>query len=154
MHDAMRRATENIRNQLGVDFQMKEFTRATLDGIQEWGETDFQWSDILRNLKDPDCFRFGIWVGDRLTAVAIATTSDRSVCLRYVEADKRENAPLTGLRILIALEAITIYGQLRGKLEVKLEPINEKLVNLYEDVYGFEPIVPRKGLPRYWRKGI
>lgn len=154
MHDAMRMASENIRKHIGVEFQLREFTRATLDGISKWGETEFDWGEILRNLKDPDCFRFGIWVGDRLTAVAIATTSNQSVCLRYIEADQREDAPLTGLRILIALEAITNYGQLRGKLEIKVEPINEKLISLYEDTYGFEAVRSRKGAPRYWRKRI
>jgi len=154
MHDAMRRASENIRKDLGEEVQLREFTRATLDAIEEWGPTDFDWNEILLRVRDPDCFRFGIWVGNRLVAVAIATTSNQSVCLRYVEADKREDAPLKGLRILVALEAITIYGQLRGKTEIKLEPINEDLVSLYENTYGFERIVLRKGPSKYWRKRI
>jgi hypothetical protein len=154
MHDAMRLATEHIRKELGLDVQLREFTRATLDGIKEWGESEFDWGEIFRSLRDPDCFRFGIWMGGRLTAVAIATTSGQSICLRYVEGDKREDAPLTGLRILIALEAITIYGQLRGKLEIKLEPINAALITLYEDTYGFEAISPHKGAPKFWRKRI
>lgn len=154
MHDAMRMAAENIRKGLGVECQLKEFTRATQDGISKWGKNEFDWDDILRNIRDPDCFRFGIWVADRLTAVAIATTSNQSVCLRFIEADRREDAPLTGLRILIALEAIAIYGQLRGKSEIRLEPVNEKLISLYEDTYGFEVVPPRKGAPRYWRKRI
>jgi hypothetical protein len=154
MHDAMRKATENIRALIAVDFQLREFTRATLEGVEKWGNAEFKWDEILRDIKDPDCFRFGIWVGDRLTAVAIATTSNQAVYLRFIEGDRSEDAPLTGIRILIALEAITIYGQLRGKLEIKLEPINEELISLYENTYGFEAVTPRKGSPKIWRKRI
>lgn len=154
MHDAMRKSSENIRKELGVDVQLREFTRSTITAIEEWGATEFDWSEILSRVRDPDCFRFGIWFGNRLVAVAIATTSGQSVCLRYIEADRRDDAPLKGLRILIALEAITIYGQLRGKVEIKLEPIDEGLISLYENSYGFERISPRKGVPKYWRKRI
>ena len=154
MHDAMRKASDNLKREASLDVHLREFTRSTLEIVVTWKNLKFDWPEIHRSIKDPDCFRFGIWSQDRLSAVALATTTNQAVCLRFVEGDESDDAPLRGLRILIALEAITIYGQLRGKSELKLEPINEKLISLYEDTYGFEAISPRKGSPKYWRKSI
>ena len=152
-HDALRGATDTLRPILGVDFRLVEFSRSTLDAIQEWGTSEFDWPEIHRRYNEPDSLKFGIWVGDRLAAAVVATTTGQSVKIQFVEGDPRGDCPLRGRRILIALEAAANYAQLRGKLELVLEPINEILIILYEDIYGFEAVRPRRETP-YWRKRV
>lgn len=152
-HDAMRAAVIKLAPLLGVEFRLVEFSRSTMEALDSWQNAEFDWAEIDRRHRDAGTFKFGIWVGDRLTAVALATVSGQSVRLEFVEGEQFDACPLKGKRILIALEAVANYAQARGKNEIVLEPINPTLISLYEDVYGFEAVRPRKGSP-YWRKRI
>lgn len=71
----------------------------------------------------------------------------------FFEADPRPECPLKGKRILIALDAIAAYVQGSGRAEIRVEPANDKLVEVYQTVYEFEVVSPRKGKP-YCRKRI
>jgi hypothetical protein len=136
-----------------VDFKLIEFSRSTLEGVAKWKTRQFDWAEIHRRYDDADCFKFGIWVDDRLIAAVVATTTGQSIKIQFLEGDPAADCPLKGKRILIALEAAANYAQLRGKLELVLEPVNQTLITLYQDVYGFEVVRPRNESP-YWRKRI
>jgi hypothetical protein len=58
--------------------------------------------------------------------------------LNFVEGDFRPDCPLQGRRVLIVLEAVALFGQLIGKQELRLRPLNQELERQYVDVYGFE----------------
>lgn len=73
--------------------------------------------------------------------------------LRFLEGDPRQDCPLRGKRILIALETAANYAQGRGKKEIRVQPIDDKLVYLYESVYGFVLESPKNEEP-YYRKGV
>jgi len=51
------------------------------------------------------------------------------------------------------LDVATNYTQISGRHELRVEPMNDRLVNLFEATYGFEPVKPRKGSP-YWAKKV
>jgi hypothetical protein len=125
-----------------------------LDAVQQqWGSSQFDWDAVNSNYRGIDAFKFAIWVDDILCGLAIATTGDKNVKLRFIEGSPDPNCPLKGRRVLIALEAAANYGQRRGKHVLTLEPLNEKLILLYETAYGFEVVRPSKG-PPYCTKGI
>lgn len=144
----------HLRQVLSVNFEVAEMGRAALDAVAtQWKTSKFNWDEIYRDMRGIDTFKFAIWVGDRLCGLGVATTSNQSIRLRFIEGSPLEDCPLKGRRILIALEAVAYYGQLRGKKELLLEPLNEKLISVYETTYGMKIIHPTKGNP-YASKGI
>jgi len=145
---------ENLRPHIGVNFRVSEITRKALEACDaQWGASTWDWHALHQAYRDVDAFKFAIWVDETLCGLAIATTTGQSVVLRFVEGSPDVNCPLKGRRILIALEAAANYGQRRGKRDLKLEPLNEHLINLYETTYGFEVVRPRKG-PAFCTKRI
>ena len=153
-HDAYAKTTRDLGGVLGVDFSLVELSNRALEAIEkQWGKSHFDWAAINRKYNDPSCAKFAIWVGERLAAICVADTTGQSVKVRYLEGDPRGDCPLKGRRILVALDAMANYAQLRGKVELVLEPINEKLIDLYESVYGFEVVRPKKD-PAFCRKKV
>ncbi|MER9391887.1 MULTISPECIES: hypothetical protein [unclassified Mesorhizobium] len=134
--------------------QITEWSGRALKHYGEWGQSYFDWQKIFRVHREPDRLDMAIWSGQgRLSGLALGLTTGQSLMLRFMEGDPREACPLKGKRILIALEAATNYAQARGKREIRLQPINEKLVNHYTNVYGFVLESPRHEEP-YYRKGV
>lgn len=145
---------ETLRPHIGVNFRVSDISRKALEAVEtQWGESKWDWATISQAFRDPDAFKFAIWVDDTLCGLGLATTTGQSVVLRFIEGSPRADCPLKGQRILIALEATALYGQKRGKRELKLEPLNEDLINLYESTYGFKVVRPKKG-PTFCTKGI
>jgi len=101
----------------------------------------------MRRHRDPDRLAMTIWTEDRLSAIALALTTSQSVVLRFVEGDPRTDCPLVGKRALIALEACARYAQGRGKVELRVHPVNSHVEALYTGVYGFERRKPHKEPP-------
>lgn len=159
-YEAMRLTMEGLREHVGVKFKLIEISRSTLEVWKEqwpkWPKTElnqFDWDEIHKRFREPDSFKFAIWADDELCGLVVGTTSGQSIKVRFIEGSPNPSCPLKGRRILIALEAVALYGQLRGKRELVLEPINQKLIDVYENDYGFEVVRPRKGDP-FCRKGI
>jgi hypothetical protein len=147
-------AAASMTEFLGTPVQITEWSRRALEGLADWGETRFPWDEIFRRHRDPDRLELAIWSQrDRLSGLALGLTTERSLLLRFVEGDPRSDCPLKGKRILIALEAAAYYAQARGRKEIRVQPIHDKLVHLYENVYGFVLVSPRNEAP-YYRKGV
>lgn len=93
-----------------------------------------------------------MWAPDgRLCALGLCLTSSRAVELRFIEGCATKGCPLKGFRAAIAIEAAACYAQLRGKLEVRVAPLNERVRHLYVDLYGLEA-VEENGQKPYLRK--
>ncbi|MBX5153221.1 hypothetical protein HJC04_11335 [Rhizobium sp. NLR8a] len=152
--DACHKAVTNLRGVIGVEFHISDLSRGALEAVNsQWGSSEFDWQRIHDVYREPDCIKVAFWVGERLCALAIGTTSGQSLRFRFLEGSPDPNCPLKGVRILIALEVMALYGQMRGKRELVLEPINEKLIDVYENTYGFEVVRPAKGTA-FCKKGI
>lgn len=93
-----------------------------------------------------------VWSGARLSSLSLATTSGNAVHIRYLEGDPRPDCPLIGRRALIALEACAGYAQARGKAELRVHPLNDKLKSLYVGVYKFEVATPHKAEPYLFKR--
>lgn len=147
-------AGDSLRETLGVDFRISQISRSALDAVHtQWKSSEFDWDKINTDIRGIDAFKFAIWVGDRLCGLAVATTSNQRIRLRFLEGSPLPDCPLKGRRITIALEAVAFYGQRRGKRELTLEPLNEKLISVYQNTYGFQIIRPHSD-PPYALKGI
>lgn len=139
---------------LGRQIRVTEWTGRAAKSLVDWNGSAFDWPAIFRRHNDPDRLDMAIWHGqDRLCGLALGLTTSNSVVLRFLEGDPRQDCPLRGRRILIALETATNYAQARGKKEIRLQPKNDDLVYLYENVYGFVLESPRNEAP-YYRKGV
>jgi len=139
---------------LGRHVTVGEWSGRVWRQLDEWGETRFDWREIDRRHRDPDRLDIAIWSdNDRLSGLGLGLSTGQAIMLRFLEGDPRQDCPLRGKRILIALEATANYAQGRGKREIRLQPINDKLVYLYESVYGFVLESPRNEAP-YYRKGV
>lgn len=122
--------------------------------FDEWGGSHFDWREIDRRHRDPDRLDIAIWSDhERLAGLGLGLSTGQAIVLRFLEGDPRQDCPLRGKRILIALETATNYAQGRGKKEIRVQPINDKLVYLYENVYGFVLESPKNEEP-YYRKGV
>lgn len=60
---------------------------------------------------------------------------------------------MKGFRAAIALEAVACYAQLRGKAEIRVSPINDRLRELYVELYGFQEVTDR-GMEPYFRRAV
>ncbi len=75
--------------------------------------------------------------------------TNQAVVLRFVEGDPSPDCTLRGLRMLVALEVATNYAQAAGLRELRIQPINEALSALCEDVYGFALVKPHREASYY-----
>lgn len=139
---------------LGRHIQITEWSGRVWRALDDWGKIEFDWKEIERRHKDPSRLEIAIWSSqERLSGLALGLTTGQALMLRFLEGDPRQDCPLRGMRIAIALETAANYAQARGKSEIRLQPINDKLVYLYENVYGFALVSPHKEEP-YYRKGV
>jgi hypothetical protein len=157
-YDARRLAAEAARQRYGTNVQISEWSNRSFEAIKaQWiGEKrdpTFDWQEIYRRYREPDQLDFAIWVGDRLCAMGLGLIRSDYIELAFLESDPRADCPLRGKRIVIALDAVANYVQACGRIEIRVEPANAKLVQVYQTVYEFELVSPRKGKP-YCRKRI
>lgn len=153
-YDARLKTSERMKAFIGAPVIVGEWSRRTFEALSAWEYQRFDWQEISRRHRDPDRLEVAIWSGDNiLSGMGLALCTGQAVVLRFVEGDPRQDCPLKGYRLLVALEAATNYAQARGKHEIRVQPKNEQLVNLYEEVYGFTYHEPR-GEEGYYRKGV
>jgi len=143
-----------LSSQLGVNFNTSEWSGRTFEALRaQWGNSVFDWERIAVATREPSRFDAAVWVGDRLCCLLVATLGGEAVTLRWVEGDPRPECPLKGRRLLIALDLVTNYAQANGRYEIRAEPLNSAMVNLFETDYGFHA-VKAKGRTPYWRKQV
>ncbi len=138
-----------------VDFTITQWGAKAKDAYsRQWGQSRFDWEEIFRKHNDPDRLDMAIWSpNDRLSALCLGLTTGRSVHLRFLEGDRREDCPLKGRRILIVLEAAANFAQGRGKSELRLQPESDALKELFRETYGFA-LEKDQDKREYWVKRI
>lgn len=149
-----RQATEQLLpSELGLKFSTSEWSGRTFESLRsQWGGSVFDWEKIDDATREPSRLDVAVWVGDRLCCLMVATLGGEAVTLRWVEGDPRPDCPLKGLRLLIALDLVTNYAQANGRNEIRAEPINSAMVNLFEADYGFKAAKPKRGTPYWWKQ--
>lgn len=150
---ACRMASLTLIPHIGINFHVTSWTSSGRDAYDEqWGSPVFNWPEIFRRHSDPDRLELAIWSPEhRLCALGLGLTTGRAVELRFLEGCETEGCPLKGFRAAIALEVVACYAQLRGKLEIRVTPINDRLRQFYVELYGFEEVRPRGQEPYYRR---
>jgi hypothetical protein len=160
--DARQQATVNLRDVTTVPFELSEWSaRSEVAFREQWPQDArnpdlaWNWSAIHQNLRsDPSKFDITIWTPEnRLSGLAAATLKNTCVALDFLEGDPRQDCPLKGLRALIVLEAVQCYGLATGRTEIRIEPANEALAILYQEIYGFALATPR-GDGAYYKREI
>lgn len=152
---ALAQTESMVREAFGADVVLRGWTAEAFIAVdKQWEGGRFDWAHVKALYKNqPDRLEIAIWLDDILLGMALATTTGEAVYLRCVEGHPGDGLPLQGQRLLVALDATTNYCQLRGRYEVRVEPKNDELVDLYQNVYGFTPVIPKKGTP-YWSKKV
>jgi hypothetical protein len=145
---------------LGLDFHVSGWSGKGREALaSQWISEGNQlsvwdWNEIFRRHNDPDRLDMVIWgPSDRLCGLGLGLTMSQAVEIRFVEGDLRQGCPLKGKRTLIFLECAAGYAQLRGKAELRIEPKNQALINLYTKRYGFSLETPR-GSSAYYKKVV
>lgn len=145
----------------GIVVNIRRFSRSAHEYVADnWNKAGrdpaaaWDWDAIARKYREPKALDMAMWTpDDRLAGLALSTMTTEAATLRFVEGDPSADCTLKGKRALIALEVTTNYAQAAGLKELRIEPLNEALGNLYEKVYGFELVTNRKA-PPYYRKAI
>ncbi len=158
---AYRRAEATMSPLIGCRFRIGEYSGRALEAIENhWkpiprhADACWDWAEIMRRHRDPDRLDFAIWDDEeRLCGLGLALTTGESVELRFLEGNPRMDCKLKGRRILIALEACANYAQGVGRKELRIQPVNSALENLYRDTYGFQRVTPPKG-DVFYRKQV
>lgn len=159
-HDAFRKCEAKLLQRARLSFAITEYSGRSAEAVREqWEpfgrdhETAWDWAELVRHYrKDPDTLAMAVWSGERLSSLCLATTSGNAVHIRYLEGDPRADCPLRGCRALIALEACAGYAQSRGKTELRVHPLNDRLKGLYVDTYGFDVCSPKKAEPYLFKR--
>lgn len=153
-HDARQQTVASMSPISGVAFTITEWSGRTWEAMErQWDVVIFDWREVSRRYRDPDRLELAVWCDDVLLCVALVTTKDRAVVVQFVEGNPSEACPLKGERLGILLDAAANYALVRGKVEIHLEPKNDDLIALYEEVYDFER-VNRKGSAPYWCRKV
>lgn len=157
--EAQLRAAQQLRPHLeGRDFRLGRWgARAQEAYSVQWkqrhADSGWDWPELFRNHREPDRLDIVVWASEeRLAALGLAVTTQRSVELRFLEGDFRPECPLKGVRALIVLECVANYAQGMGKEEVRLRPVNDNVAALYRETYGFELVSPRREEPYYVKR--
>lgn len=164
MENARRQAAVNLQGRIVVPFYLSPWSNRGAEAyaeqwapVTEWPypEGRWDWPEWFRRYQnDPSAMSIVVWgPDDRLSAIALLTTTGEAVCVRVIEGDPRPDCPLAGKRVLIVLEAAACYVQALGRREIRLEPMNQRLTDLYTNVYRFTLEKPKRGAP-YYRKVI
>jgi hypothetical protein len=157
---ARQQTVRMLAPQVGVGFTMSGwFRRAREAFAEQWltagrhEDAGWDWEHVFRRYNDPDQLDMVIWLpNNRLCGIGLGVTTSQAVSVRFIEGDPRSDCPLKGRRALIFLECAANYAQSRGKVELRIEPVNEELVNLYTEVYGFTLETPPRRRSYYKRK--
>jgi hypothetical protein len=159
--NARTKAVLNLQSTLRVDFNLsgwggrarEAYADQWLNG-EKYSPAGWDWEEIFRRHHEPDRLDIAIWGPQaRLCGFGLALTTSQAITIRFVEGDSRHDCPLKGMRALIILECAACYAQARGRSELRIQPKNERLEELYRQIYGFVLETPRRG-EAYYRKGI
>jgi hypothetical protein len=108
------------------------------------GEREWDWEELVRQLRGPKTMHFAIWHEEDLAAVGLVTVAAGSVTLRYVEGGL-DPCPLTGIRVPIALQVAACYAQGCNRRRLRIEPIRPTLIEKCQSEWGFAPDPSGKG---------
>ena len=156
--EARIQAALNLQGHIGVEFMLGGWGARSREAFtDQWSgnhATGWEWPEIFRRHNEPDQLDMSIWGpdGERLCGLGLGLTRGDYVELRFIEGDPRLDCPLRGRRALIFLECSTCYAQARGRSELRIEPINEGLANLYQKVYGFTLANYHDGRPYFTKR--
>jgi hypothetical protein len=147
--EAFRVASLNLADNPGLNFHITGWTARAREAYGGWASSRWNWNELFRRHHDPDRLDIAIWTHDNeLAALALAVTTGLAVHLRFLEGAPGDSPALKGDRLIIVLEAVACYAQLRGKVEIRATPLNDELSRLYVDRYGFE-LVDKRGQEAY-----
>lgn len=151
LFDARQQACVNLAADIPVAFHISEMTNKSDEAWKsQWvphsnrmpPDGGWNWPDYRTAITySVDEFSMAIWTEDesRLSALAVGKLTTKAVRLKAIERDPRPDCPLSGCALLIILEAATLYAQAMGREQVHLvDPVNQALVDLYENAYGFK----------------
>jgi hypothetical protein len=142
---------------IGVNFSLGTWgNRAQAAYAEQWlqrhPDAGWDWAEVFKRYNDPDRLEMVIWgPEERLSGIGLAVTTGQAVNVRFIEGDPRPECPLVGRRIPIFLECAANYAQLRGKVELRIQPVNDTLAALYTEVYDFTLETPAHGAAYYKR---
>jgi hypothetical protein len=130
---------------LGLPIRFYEWTGATEEAYDaQWlplvdrREPHFHWPHIHDLYKgDMDRFVMAMWADDRLAGLALIHSAGASVSIEALEGDARPDCPLKGKRTVGALEVATCYAQAMDRKTLRIEAVNDTLMRLYTETYGF-----------------
>jgi hypothetical protein len=147
---ARKQAALNLVPAIGVEFTIIGYgPRAAECLTDQWTGKDrsaWNWPEIFRRHKDIDRLDMVVWdAHDRLCGLGLGLLKAEYLELRFLERDPRGDCPLKGKIIPIALDCATCYAQATGRDELRVEPVNDKLATIYQDVYDFSLVTPAKG---------
>ena len=145
---AMQKSQRDLTHQLNIDYKITRWNSSVIDTIEmTWGEDRvFDWRDIYNSCKsEPTALGLAIWSQEELCAVGVMTLTQGTTWVRFVERNRNGSNALKGKVLLILLDAATNYCQASGRRLVKLEPLNDRLVEYYVTSLGFELVDPPKG---------
>lgn len=158
--EAVSATVDVFRDIARVGFSVTDWSRSVEEiykhqwcTVKRHSDGGWDWPEIRRRFRDPDDHFLAVRAGERLSALALIRASNFAVTLHRLEGDPRADCPLKGVRAAIALDIAAFYGQKRGCVELRLEPVNSSLRELYVKGYGFEEIAPKKGTP-YLKKDL
>jgi hypothetical protein len=113
----------------------------------------WDWHEVHRRHRGPKDQIVALISGDRLAALMqISATRDR-VKIGLLEGDSSIDCLLKPHRALIMLDLAATYDQVLGCNEIHLEALNNNLMVLYRDTYGFIQ-APIKGAPLAMKRGL
>ena len=130
--------------ELGISFDVQPIGNAAkeivLGGWADAGREcpHWDWEAIDREHRKNGGWSFAVWSENRLCALVAVEARRDHVWANYIEGDPGKDALLAGQRSAVALDLIIRYAELCGVGEIRIRPLNAKLVEWYQTVAAFK----------------
>lgn len=147
---AYARSRGNVRHYLGEEARFFEFAQSTEEVWRgQWLPTHrrppnggWDWPQIMSTYKAraPARFELAVWNQDIsvLCGLAIGEPKHDRLEVAALESNPNPRHPLACKVLPAILDAATCYAQTLGKTQLLLaDPVNDKIISLYCETYGF-----------------
>jgi hypothetical protein len=139
---------------VGVDADLRPINAAALAAVGQWTSRRVAWpwhvmaADWRRN--HPDRFEVAVWRDGVLCGLALGRPAPAAahLSLYYIERNPDPKNPLRGKVTRIVIDALSAYGIVLGKTEMRLIDPLPALVPFYcSPPFGFHLVAPVREAP-------
>ncbi len=146
-HEAARLAATEYAKEVQGDLTLRLWSRSVelaykeqWEGSERHPDGGWDWPAVAQIYREPHDKIVGLFCDDMLCAMIHVNMPGNVVRLQLLEGRPIAGCPLKRVRAAIALEYAAYYGQSQGRVELRCRPVNDRVSELYKELFGFSTV--------------